>query len=139
MGNLFMYTLVVMQGGDPLNTLESSPSEINGLLRACDGDQISLSCSHDNAASASTRWIISPPVNCSTVIDHNPPIALALPMACGSFMFQDLTLAVQGSTKLNSSAVATSSISMSGSVVECRGGNEFQSDSVGNITLCIIG
>ena len=124
------------EGVHPLSSLVSSPSQVNGQLTACVGDQISLTCSHDNAISAGTRWIISLPVGCETVISHNPPITAP---PCGPFVFQNITLAEAGVTRLNSTAVATANITMNGSEVECRAGNLIASTNVDNVSLCITG
>ena len=119
------------------NALESRPfSRGNKYLIACNGDQISLTCTHGNVVSGSTRWIISPPVNCASNIIHDLPIDAP---QCGPFTFHSVTEAVQGVTQLSSTAIATASTMMSGSVVECRGGNVIASSSVGNLTLCIVG
>ena len=119
------------------NTLESIPEAINGSLTACSGNRIEITCSHDEVDTGSTIWRISPPVNCSAVITHDrnpntPP--------CGSIMFQDVTAAIPGTVVLSSTAaVVSANVSMSNSVIECRGGNEFRSVEVGNISLCIVG
>ena len=134
MVNLWLF----LEGAHSLNILTSHPSQINGTLVACVGDEISLTCSHTITLSASTQWIISSPVNCSTAISHNPPIPIAPP--CGPFSFQNITLLESGVAQLNSTAVAivNSSIAISGSVVKCIAGITIPV-SVGNISLCIIG
>ena len=114
----------------------SQPSSyLNKYIIACDGDLISLICTHGNVGSGSSTWIISSPVNCSTSIIHNPPIDAP---PCGPFTFSGVNEALRGVTQLSSTAMATASTLMSGSVVECRSGI-FSSSSVGNLTLCIIG
>ena len=116
--------------------LVSQPlSHANKYLIACDGDLISLTCTHDDVGSGSSTWIISPPVNCSTSIIHNPPTDAP---SCGPFTFSGVNEALQGVTQLSSTAMATASTTMSGSVVECKSGI-FSSSSAGNLTLCIIG
>ena len=111
---------------------------MNGSLTACSGDPIEITCSHNQVDTTSTTWRISPPVNCSTIITHTrvpdtPP--------CGSSMitFQDVTAAMPGTIVLSSTAIITADILMSGSIVECRGGNRVGSISVGNISLCVVG
>ena len=54
-------------------------------------------------------------------------------------MFQDVTPVVSLDVNLNSTAVATADVSMSGSVVKCVGGNKVYNFSVGNISLCVLG
>ena len=58
------------QGASSVNVLESIPLTVNGVLTVCAGQQISLTCNHDNVGTASTRWIASPPVTCITDISH---------------------------------------------------------------------
>ena len=112
---------------------------INGAVVACVGEDISLICNHDNAHFATTQWIISSPVNCSTLISHNPPTPTAPP--CGPFSFQDITVLEMGVIQLNSSAVAivNSSTAISGSIVECKGGLNMPVSVGNNISLCVIG
>ena len=86
--------------------------------------------------SGATTWIISSPVNCSTEIIHNPPTPVAPP--CGPFSFQDITLAEAGAVQLNSTAVATATRDISGSIIECLAGF-ISSLGVGSISLCVIG
>ena len=105
------------------------------MLAACAGDQISLTCSHDDLISGTTRWIISQPVNCSETIDHNPPISTN---PCGPFTFRDVSM-LTPDTVLSSTAVAAANTSITGTVVECRDSAGIFYDSIGNITLCIIG
>ena len=126
------------EGTPSLNILTSHPSQINGTLVACVGDEISLTCSHDIVHSASTGWIISSPVNCSTSVSHNPPTPVAPP--CGPFLFQN-TIAERGVAQLNSTAVTiivNSSTAINGSIIECKAGFSMPV-SVGNISLCVIG
>ena len=128
-----------LQGGDSLNTLESTPSQVDGLLTTCDGDLISLTCSHDNARSTNTLWNIGPPANCTLLISHD--LTTFDNLTCDSFSFQDITMVMADNPRpiFNSTAVAVASVAMSGSVVECRAGNLVASTSVGNVSLCIIG
>lgn len=118
--------------------MSQPPSYANKYLVACDGDQISLTCSHDNAVSGTTtsRWIMTPPVDCSTSVIHRPPIEAP---QCGPFTFHAVNEALSDVSQLNSTAMATASTMMSNTVVECRAGNIAVSSSVGNLTLCIIG
>ena len=134
---IIIVTLIVTQwqGASSVNTLESIPPAVNGVLTVSAGQQISLTCSHDNVNLANTRWIASPPVSCTTDISHttltNPP--------CGPFTFQDITALVQPlPSLLNSTAVATAAINMIGTNIECRGGNIVASFSVGNISLSVV-
>ena len=119
-----------------MNTLESSPAAVNGTLTTCSGNQIEITCNHNEIDTASTIWRISPPVDCLTIITHdrNPD-----PPPCGLIMFQNITVATQDTTLLSSTAVVSANVTMSDSVVECSGGNNARSVEVGNISLCVIG
>ena len=136
--NLMIFDLSTFKGVHSLNSLTSIPSQVNRTVVACVGDEISLTCSHDRVRSATTQWIISSPVNCSTSVGHNPPTPMAPP--CGPFSFQNITIAEQGVTQLNSTAVAivNSSTAINGSIVECKAAINMPV-SVGNISLCVIG
>ena len=111
---------------------------MNGTLTTCSGNRIEMTCSHNEVDTISTIWRVSPPVSCSTTITHSltpvtPP--------CGSSMinFQNVTAATLDTTVLISTAVVTANVTMSGSIVECRGGNLARSVNVGNISLCVVG
>ena len=71
-----------------VNVLESVPPAEDGVLTVYAGQQISLTCSHNNTVTAATHWIVSPPVDCETGISH---IILNSPPPCGPFMFQEIT------------------------------------------------
>ena len=133
-------TLIITQwqGVLTVNTLESTPAAVNGVLTACAGQQISLTCSHNNVVSGGTLWRASPPVNCSMDVSHigaNPPT----PPPCGPFRYQGITPLVSVPSLLNSTAVAIATVNMTGTDIECRGGNSFSSFHVGNISLCVVG
>ena len=136
--NPMIFDLSTFKGVHSLNSLTSIPFQINGTLVACVGDEISLTCSHNNTVSVTTLWIISSPVNCLTQVSHNPPTPVAPP--CGPFSFQNITIAEGDVAQLNSTAVAivNSSTAINGSIVECKAGLNVPV-SVGNISLCVIG
>ena len=75
-------------------------------------------------------------MNCSTEIIHNPP-----PNAppCGPFSFQNISLAEAGAIQLNSTAVATASSEISGSIIECIAGFTTPVSIGNNISLCVAG
>ena len=121
-----------------INTLESVPVARNGSVTACSGNQIKMTCSHNETTNINTLWNIGPPVNCSTTITHTrtPDIP-----QCGSSMieFQNVTSATRSTSILSSTAVVTANTMISGSTVECRGGNIDRSIDVGSLSLCIVG
>ena len=118
------------EGALSFNVLESTPPAVNGVMTVCVGEQIMLTCSHDNIVTASTRWKASPPITCLTDVSHS-----ATP--CGPFMFQGITPLTPVPTLLNSTAVAIATVNMTGANIECRGGNAINSFSVGNISLFV--
>ena len=126
------------EGALSVSTLESTPPAVNGVLNVCAGQQISLTCSHDNVASGGTRWIASPPVNCLTDISHIGA-SPSTPPPCGTFMFQGISPLVSPVPPLllNSTAMTTVTINMTGTNIECRGGNIAYFFSVGNISLSV--
>ena len=133
-------TLMVTQwqGVSSINNLESIPPAVNGVLTVFVGQQISLTCSHDNIIFGGTRWIVSSPVNCSTTISHigtNPQS-----IHCGPFTFEGITpLEPVIPTFLQSTAVAVATVNMTGANIECRGGNtQANSFSAGNISLSVV-
>ena len=132
-------TLIITQwqGALSVNVLESTPPAVNGVLTVCAGQRISLTCSHNNVAIAATSWIASPPVNCITYISHLG-ISPATPSPCGPFMFQGITPIEPVPPQLNSTAMATATANMTGTNIECRGGNVINNFSVGNISLLVI-
>ena len=136
---VIIVTLIITRwrGASTVNVLESTPPTVNGVLNVCAGQQISLTCSHDNVGSGGTRWIASPPVSCLIDISHvgaNPPS----PPPCGPFMFQNITPLVPVPALLNSTAVAIATVNMTGTNIECRGGNVVNSFSIGNILLSVV-
>ena len=126
--------VILFLGCYSINTLESTPIAMNGSLTACSGDQISITCNHDQVHTTSTIWRITRPVECSIIITHNQNRVVP---ACG-LNFVDVNSAA-GASELRSTAVANANVTMSGGVIECRGGNQVQSVHVENISLCVIG
>ena len=133
--HFYNYDVVILSlGCYSINTLESTPIAMNGSLTACSGDQISITCNHDQVATTSTMWRITRPVDCSRIITHNQNPVVP---ACG-LSFVDVNSAA-GVSELTSTAIATANVTMSGGVIECTGGNDVHSVHVGNISLCVIG
>ena len=105
------------------------------MLPVCVGNEISISCGHNNVDTGVTRWVLSVPINCSEVIEHRFPTD---PYQCGPFSFQDVTLLVAGAV-LSSTAVATANTSMTGTTVECRDSAGINPRTIGSTTLCVVG
>ena len=114
----------------------SNPAHVGGVLKACVGDQISLTCSHDDIkGNGQTRWLFSPPVNCSFLIDHFQPNT-AHP--CGPFILQDVSETTAG-VMLNSTVVVTANTSISCTVAECRDASGNSYNEIGRTSICVIG
>lgn len=122
--------------GLTMSTFKFSPVDASGGLTTCVGSRITLMCSHDNDANGITRWLFSPPIDCSETIDHNPPI---FTRPCGPFVFHNVSEIGQ-SDVFNSTAIATvASTSMSGTFAECRDSSGEVYNKIGSISICIIG
>ena len=122
--------------GLTLESFQFEPAGANRVLTACVGNRISLTCTHNNDANGVTRWVFSPPIDCSETIDHNPPV---FTRPCGPFTFSNITT-IGSSDLFNSTAVATASrMSMNGTVAECRDSSGDVYNQIGSVTICIIG
>ena len=73
---------------------------------------------------------LSPPVNCPTAVDHNNPFST---FPCGPFLFHNITELTSDAVLFNSTAVATASASISGTVVEHRDSSGRTFNQIGNI------
>ena len=113
---------------------------MNGVLTACAGQQISLTCSHNTSVGVGvvTVWTASLPINCTSQVSH---YFIPATTPCGPFIFEEITPVVGKPFPplLNSTAVATAAVSMTYSTIECRGGTFFNFVSIGNVSLCIFG
>ena len=119
-----------------VNVLKSTPPSVNGVLTACAGQHISLTCSHNNLNAGNTIWRSGSPVDCLRTFSHAS--GSAPPSPCGPFTFQGITPLLDASSVLNSTAVASATVDMNNATIECRSGN-LDVISIGNITLCIVG
>ena len=105
-------------------------------MSACSGDMISIKCGHTNTGSGVTRWIFSPPVDCSEIIEHRRPND----RQCGSspFRFQQITSLTEN-VILSSTAVATANTTMTDTTVQCQDTAGISPMTIGNVTVCIFG
>ena len=56
-----------------MHVFESSLPQVNGVLTACIGDEISLTCSDSNVLTSAAQWSSSPPVYCTALlVIYNP-------------------------------------------------------------------
>ena len=114
----------------------STPAHVGGVLKACVGDQISLTCSHDDIrGNDQTRWLFSPPVDCDFLIDHFQPNNA---QPCGPFTLQDVS-ETTGGMVLNSTVVVSASTSISGTVAKCRDSAGDMFNQIGSTSICVIG
>ena len=133
-----MITLILVCQGLPgsvaIGSFQSTPSpQDNGLLQVCDGETISLSCSHENTASGISRWVFSPPLDCSFIVDHASP---DLSRGCGPFQLETATM---NNGTLMSTVAATADTTITGTVVECRDSGGISFNVIGNISICVLG
>ena len=110
---------------------------MNGVLTACAGQLISLTCSHDVQVGITsvTVWRASPPVNCTSLAIHGSGDGCA----CGPFRFGSITKVNTSGPNppvLDSTAVATAAVDMTNTAIECSSGT--LRVSVGKISLCIV-
>ena len=104
------------------------------MLTAGVGQQISLTCSHDNDASATTLWKASAPIDCSRAFTH---FGFGI-SDCGPFSFVNVTQV--NTPPYTSTAVANATTSMTGTVIQCFDSAGLAAVQVGsNITLCVYG
>ena len=130
---------VYWQTVSSVNVLESTPPSVNGVLTACAGQQISLTCSHNTGDAGNTFWVASPLVDCTSFVAHTTTV-FAFP--CGPFMFERIALVEFGQPSppvLNSTAVATATVILTSTTVECSRGTFSAPVRVGNISLRIVG
>ena len=129
----FSQIVSLPEGIHSSNSLTSIPPQVNGRITACVGDEISLTCSRNNIDFPVTEWIISSPVNCSSNINHISQTA----SPCEPFTFENITER-EGSITLNSTAVATATSEINGSIIECVSGI-VEIIFIGSTSLCVIG
>ena len=114
----------------------STPTSENGVLTTCVGEQISITCSHAGEETSNTRWVFSPPTKCSILIDHEPQNAPDSKQ-CGPFTIQGISNTTQ--EMLTSTAVATATTSLTGTVAECADGVGANAIQFGNTSICVAG
>ena len=113
-----------------------TPASENGVLTTCVGEQISFTCSHAGEETSNTRWEFSPPTDCSVLIDHEPQNAPDSEQ-CGPFTIQGISNTTQ--EMLTSTAVATATTSLTGTVAECADGVGANAVQFGNTSICVVG
>ena len=115
----------------------STPPHENGVLTTCVDQPISFTCSYANVDATTTVWMFSPPTAtvCSVAIDHeNPQVSTQ----CDPFTVQDISNTTQA--MFTSTAVATATTSLTGTVAECDDGIGAGANQIGsNISICVIG
>ncbi|XP_064393448.1 uncharacterized protein LOC135340944 isoform X1 [Halichondria panicea] len=99
-------------GSDAFGSLMSTPESTNGVVTACPGDPISITCTHNITIGAITEWRL-PGVSAQCLVVHGSP---NLPI-CAPFT---VTMVSGGST-LSSTVEITATEGLSGEV-ECLSG-----------------
>ena len=121
----------------------TSPSRFYGstgnpTLLACAGDQLVLTCTHNMVSNQASRWNFIPTFPSCTrrIVNHNNPTMVT---PCGPFTFLNVTGVDESPTELSSTAIATADESLSNTVIECYDSERNSANSVGRITMCVIG
>lgn len=116
-------------------SLSSSPGQINGVVTACRSEPISLTCTHNNTITGNTRWVVGPPVDCAKTISSSVPPG----QSCEPIIsFQDVSVLSEGIVS-SRATVNTANTSVNSTVLECRDGAGILFNTVGNVSICILG
>ncbi|XP_064397675.1 uncharacterized protein LOC135344395 isoform X2 [Halichondria panicea] len=110
------------------------PLSANGVLTLCPDVPLSITCSHNNTASGSTRWRITGTTtqNCNALLSHDPPDN----EACGPFI-------ITSTSNMDSVLSSTAELvavpeTLDGAMVECLDGAGSVAESLGIITIQVV-
>ena len=129
---------ISQSGSNPAtaNSFVSTPASENGVLTTCVGEQISFTCSHAGVETSTTGWVFSPPTDCSILIDHeNVPDTIQ----CGPFTIQEISTTTQEMLTSTAVATATTSDSLTGTIVQCADGVGANAIQFSSISICTLG
>ena len=108
---------------------------VNGVLSVCPGDEISLTCNHDNVAGELSRWAIDGLLfSCVGVVNHYSP---NIPTFCGPVTFTNISNT--SGPSLISTAMVTVTNELNGAVAKCFAGRPSSSPQAGNVTINVFG
>ena len=100
----------------------------------CPGDFLNISCVHDDAVGAFSRWEFSNyQSSCIIAHDGTPP------PDCGPFTISMVSVYDGSVTTASSTAQATATQSLDGTVVTCKAGGISTDPLVGSITINVAG
>ena len=100
----------------------------------CPGDFLNITCIHDDAVGQFSRWEFSNYLgSCIIAHDGTPP------PACGSFTISMVSVYDGSATTASSTAQATATLSLDGTMVACRAGGISSDPLVGSITINVDG
>ena len=111
-GTVLNQLVLITHLADAFGSLMSTPESTNGVVTACPGDPISITCTHNITIGAITEWRL-PGVSAQCLVVHGSP---NLPI-CAPFT---VTMVSGGST-LSSTVEITATEGLSGEV-ECLSG-----------------
>ena len=124
---------------DAAGNLTSTPNATDGVLAVCLGEQISLTCTHDNIGNAVSRWFVSgqiqtDSINCNEGILHG----VQTTTTCGPL--EIIMISDTSNSILSSTARTVVTESLNGAIVGCfdRAHPEL-AVQLGNITIKLIG
>ena len=103
----------------------------------CPGEQISLTCTHDNVAGEQTRWQMIQNGNstCTRVVSHT---ATQREELCGD-SFTIFMISDNSGPTLNTTLQTTATESLEGTIVVCYAGGLSTSPQAWNVTIHVIG
>ena len=114
---------------------ESQSAQINGVVTACRGEALSLTCTHNNTVTGNTRWVVGQPVDCAETISST----VSPGQSCApTVTFKDVSMLNEGIVS-STATLSTANTSVNGTVIECRDGAGIIFNSVVNVSICILG
>ncbi len=122
---------------DGANNVTSVPESADGVLVVCQGDSISITCTHDNTAGEQTRWMVTVSdtgvVECDVIVSHGTQTE----QTCGPFT---ITMVSDNSgPTVTSTAASSDTSSVNGITVQCFAGGLSSSPEVGSLNISVLG
>ena len=120
---------------DVAATLTSSPNSTNATVTVCPGDPISITCTHENDGSVTTRWRVTgtTTADCQEIVGHGD-VAMPPDDICGIFTITMIS-GTSSPIMFTSTAQTTATEALNGACFSSGA----SSSIVGNITLLVLG
>ncbi len=122
---------------DGANNVTSVPESADGVLAVCQGDSISIMCTHDNTAGEQTRWRVTASdtgaVECEATANHFSRIE----QLCGPFTIT--MISDNSGPTVTSTAASSDTSSVNGIAVQCFAGGLSSSPEVGSLNISVLG